>query len=419
MKKQNNRSRSRIAGVAGTARVERTAEGERTARGEQAAVGEWTARSQQAAEGEQTASAKERTDSCIRRLFIMLVITGAVLFMTALFLPGRGVIFFAFYILLSLLGTGITFRRIKESVNDTISKVDDTIQGLIDGQQKQHFSPNEDTLLGKFQTQIMKLYDILGAHKRQETEFRLQIGSAVSNLVHQINTPITNIELYCGFLDDVDLDAAERRKFIDSICSQAQKLSFLGEGFSKISRMETGIISLNPQVQPILPVLLSAIDEVSPLADSHRAGESSGEESTQEKEGSLAGNEIVLRGNQKLKGKLDQKWTGEVFYNLLDNAVKYSTPGTEILVEMIEYELFVRIDFVNEGIRIRPEEYPKIFQRFYRSEEVKDMQGVGLGLYLVREILNGQGGFIKVGSDQDGRTVFSVYLQKETESVSI
>lgn len=355
---------------------------------------------------------KERANSCIRRLLWAQIIIGAALLIAALFLPGQRVILFALYILLSLLGTGITFERIKTSVNETISKVDDTIQGLIDGKQKQHFPPNEDTLLGKFQTQIMKLYDILGAHKRQETEFRLQIGSAVSNLVHQINTPITNIELYCGFLEDAELDVAERRKFIDSICSQAQKLSFLGEGFSKISRMETGIISLKPKVQPILPVLLEAIDEVSALADSHRAEDSSGEGYTHGREAFHGGNEIVLRGNQKLAGKLDKKWTGEIFYNLLDNAVKYSTPGTEILVEMIEYELFVRINFINEGIRIRQEEYPKIFQRFYRSEEVKDMQGVGLGLYLVREILNGQGGFVKVGDDRDGRTVFSVYLQK-------
>ncbi len=70
----------------------------------------------------------------------------------------------------------------------------------------------------------------------------------------------------------------------------------------------------------------------------------------------------------------------------------------EISVSAISYEMFVRIDIADTGCGIREEELPKIFRRFYRSELVKDEEGVGIGLYLTREILQEQGGYIKVSS---------------------
>lgn len=329
----------------------------------------------------------------IKKYLIMSGVLGAVLTGAALIWRKSGALFLLLFLCFSILSAWRAFKRMQTYTDKVMIQVDNTILGLIEGRREQYFSPNEDSLLGKFQTHIIQLYEILNARKEQETNFRLQIGSSVSNLVHQFNTPITNIKLYCGFLQDERLSEEEYRHFIENITSQAEKLRFLGEGFSKISRMETGIIALKPSISLILPCLLKAIDEVSASAAEHD-------------------NVIVLSGEQKLCAKLDAKWTEEVFYNLLDNAVKYSETGTEILVEMVSYELFVRINVINEGILIPKDEYSKIFKRFYRSVEVKDLQGVGLGLYLAREILRGQGGYIKTGITQNGRTNFSVYLSK-------
>lgn len=281
---------------------------------------------------------------------------------------------------------------LKKYADKTMEQVDDALEELITGREIKHFPENEDSLLGKFQTKVGRLYDIYHAHEQREKELRNQLSSSISDLVHQMNTPIANIKMYSEFLKEDVLSSEEYWHFADNLEQQAQKLSWLGEGFSKVSRLETGIISLHPKEQPILPVLLFAIDQVSLKAEQH-------------------GNDIKLVGNQNLKACLDRKWTEEVFFNLLDNAVKYSNPGSTILVELLEYEMYVRINVCSQGQEIEREEFPKLFQRFYRGKDVKEQEGVGLGLYLAREIVRGEQGYMKGEYRQERGNVFSVFLR--------
>lgn len=292
------------------------------------------------------------------------------------------------------------YNKMKYQVNSTMEKVDDTIQSLISGQPVEHFNQNKDTLLGKFQVSIIKLYDILQSYEAREKKLRKQINKNISNLTHQINTPITNIQIYSGFLRQEDLNEEELREFVENINQQATKLSWLGESFSKISRLETGIIILHPSMNDLLPTILTAINQISLKAKSHD-------------------NDIILRGQQTLTAFFDSKWTEEIFFNLLDNAVKYSHRCSQIIVDMIPYELYVRVDIRSCGIKITKEEHTHIFKRFYRSEQVKDQEGVGLGLYLVRKILEEQKGYIKVETSHtkstlaEDESIFSVFLLKD------
>ena len=115
--------------------------------------------------------------------------------------------------------------------------------------------------------------------------------------------------------------------------------------------------------------------------------------------------------NTDAEAYFDPKWTGEAIGNVIDNAIKYKEHG-EISISAISYEMFVRIDIADTGCGIREEELPRIFRRFYRSELVKDEEGVGIGLYLTREILQEQGGYIKVSSVYGQGSKFSIYLPK-------
>lgn len=296
-------------------------------------------------------------------------------------------------VFLMVLLTYVWYRRLREKVNTTMEQVDATIDGLIHHRRPQYFSETEDSLLGKFQSEILQLHDMLTSYEAREKELRESLSGSISDLVHQINTPITNIRMYSGFLQDGGLTDEEQRQFAIKIQKQADKLSWLGEGFAKVSRMESGIISLQPETQKILPILLRAIDQVTLKAQEH-------------------GNEIALEGDQKQDAYLDAKWTEEVFYNLLDNAVKYSDEGSRIVAAMTRYEMYVRVDVRNRGLKIEKEEYPKVYQRFYRSGQVQEQEGVGLGLYLAREIVRGQQGYMKVGRNEVGETVFSVFLRR-------
>ena len=108
----------------------------------------------------------------------------------------------------------------------------------------------------------------------------------------------------------------------------------------------------------------------------------------------------------------DFKWTLEAVSNIVDNAVKYTTAGGTVTIGAREYEMFVCIHIADTGIGMSEEETAKIFARFYRSPEVRDERGVGIGLYLAREIVAKEGGYIKVSSRKGAGSVFSVFLPK-------
>lgn len=283
------------------------------------------------------------------------------------------------------------YKKMERLADKTMAQVNDTLEQLILGREVRCFSENEDTLPGKFQTQAGRLYDIYKAQEQKERQLRDQISSSISDLVHQINTPIANINMYSEFLKEDSLTAEEYRHFANNLERQARKLKWLGEGFARVSRLETGIISLKPESQPVLPVLLQAVDQVALKAEQHE-------------------NDIQLKGKQNLNACLDRKWTEEVFFNLLDNAVKYSDPGSLILVEILEYEMYVRVNVCSLGARIEREEFARVFQRFYRGKNAEDQEGVGLGLYLAREIIRGQRGYIKGEYHPEKGNVFSVFL---------
>lgn len=106
----------------------------------------------------------------------------------------------------------------------------------------------------------------------------------------------------------------------------------------------------------------------------------------------------------------DNKWTVEALFNLLDNAVKYTSVGGKISVSVVQWEMYVEIKVADNGKGISESNQAAIFRRFYREEEVHIKPGVGIGLYLTREIITRQGGYIKVVSVPGNGSEFSIML---------
>ena len=173
---------------------------------------------------------------------------------------------------------------------------------------------------------------------------------------------------------------------------QAEKLKFLLDSLVKVSRLENGIIQTNP----VLGSVGSLVEEVRAMGESKAA----------KKEIS-----IETKGEDfPVTAYFDYRWTVEALYNLVDNAIKYTDSGGKIQIEVIPYTIFCRINVTDDGRGICEEDQAKIFQRFYRSKDVLEQEGVGLGLYLTREILKGEGGYLKVSSKEGQGSTFSVFL---------
>ena len=175
---------------------------------------------------------------------------------------------------------------------------------------------------------------------------------------------------------------------------QAQKLFWLGESFSKISRLETGIIRLKPERQKVEAVILGAIGQAMVKAENK-------------------GMEISLSGETQAVALLDLKWTTEALFNILDNAVKYGKSGTSIQIAVTDLTNYIRIAVRNESeIKISPHEYHLLFKRFYRGKTNTVTEGIGLGLYIARKILEDEKAYIKAETRPDGMTEFTVFLYK-------
>lgn len=238
-----------------------------------------------------------------------------------------------------------------------------------------------------------KLKRFLSASQLSKTrteEERGRIKSLIGDISHQTRTPISNIQLYAELLKEQPLppEAAEMAERIDS---QSRKLGFLIQSLVKLSRLESGVVQVRPQKEQVSRLCSLLRDTYGPKA----------EEKGISLEWSCSGEETAA---------FDLKWTGEAVGNLLDNSIKYTPAGGKIRVYVRQYEMFCRIDVADTGIGIREEEMPKIFGRFYRSPQVQEQEGVGVGLFLARQIISAQEGYIRVRSVLGQGSVFSVYL---------
>lgn len=298
------------------------------------------------------------------------------------------------YGVLNLFLFSAAYLIISKKVTKIMERVDDSIQSLIDGYPVRNFFEEEESLLGKFQMSLMKLYRILCSSQEREERLRKEMSSLVADLVHQINTPLTNLQIYSDFLMQDGLLEEEKEHICKIIQNQIEKLDWFADGFSKTARLEEDMRKMNPGYQAVLSMILSAIDEISVKAQKH-------------------GNEISLSGEQDIEAWFDRRWTEEAVFNLLDNAVKYSDADSIIQVRMAAYEIYVRIDVINEGEPVSEEEYTSVFNRYYRGKNATFIkEGVGLGLYLTRQIAAAQGGYVKVASYHGKGSVFSLFLLK-------
>lgn len=222
---------------------------------------------------------------------------------------------------------------------------------------------------------------------------RQAIKELVSDISHQVKTPIANIRLY-GEIMEEKLES-EDKELAHCILEQTKLLESLIASLVKMSRLETNIIQVLPEKQPLKPMLEDLV---------WRASKKQEEKGVQIKK---------VGWSKDCEACFDRKWTAEAVYNILDNALKYTAKGSCITVSVREYPMFVSINIQDEGPGVSEEEIPKLFQRFYRGQQFRNQEGVGLGLYLAREILKKEQGYIKITILEDRGAMFSVYLPKE------
>lgn len=232
------------------------------------------------------------------------------------------------------------------------------------------------------------ILDLKEAAEKEEENTK----ALITNISHQLKTPLAGLKLMQELCEE-EPDEKEFREYLKRSGESVAKLTELTEELMQLSKLENHMIRLNPKRQEMKALIVGAVDEIILKAVQKKI-------------------EIQVEAGESFLCHCDEKWTREAFVNILDNGVKYSPEKSCITIRMFRMHSYGLIETEDEGIGIKPEEYHKIFGRFYRGKgkEIESQEGAGVGLYLTRKIIEEQGGTVSVKSSPKGGSIFRVTL---------
>ncbi len=271
-----------------------------------------------------------------------------------------------------------TVRRLERMLTDAIDG------GFVE----EHY---DETAVSALEARMARLLHGSAAANRALSREQAAVQSLISDISHQARTPMANILLYADLLEETDLTDAQRAR-LTPLRDQAEKLRFLIENLIRSSRLETGILQLAPAAGSVDALMEQAAGEAGAAA-------------------AAKGVALTVRPG-RAGACFDPRWTPEALYNLVDNAVKYTPPGGSVVLSAALTDSFCRVDVADTGPGIPESEQAAIFGRFARGAAARGTEGLGIGLYLARQIAAGQGGYIRVKSAPGQGSVFSLYLPR-------
>ena len=272
------------------------------------------------------------------------------------------------------------------------NSVDAVLERILSRETSAPFETTGEDRISKLISKANRIVDMCVSEVTQTKEEKETIQGFISDMSHQMKTPLAGISMYADLLLGGDLSADEQREFLSRMKSSTDKLQWIMDSLIKMSRLEVGAITLSPASENIKPTISDAIGSVVAAAAKKNVN-------------------ISVSDFWDMPLYHDRKWTREAMANVLENAVKYSAPDAEIEISVEPLPLFTKVIITDHGIGIEKADWNLIFKRFYRGRNVKNNEGAGLGLYLAALIMEKQGGYIMVDSAPGKFTSFSFFLR--------
>lgn len=291
-----------------------------------------------------------------------------------------------------------TVDNIKHS--NTLNKNDNKTDNAL---QERESIENDSVDLNKYNENLLCRINMISEKAERNMRINMRkienekenVKSLVTDISHQLKTPLANVELYNTLLAEEGISDEERLEFLETEGIAIEKLKMLVDSLINISRLEADMISIDKKEENLKECIESAISSVK--ADAAKKN-------------------ITIKNDIKEDCILaiDRKWTTEAIFNLLDNAVKYTAPNGKINLSLDNGINYFALNIEDNGIGIDTDEYNDIFKRFYRSRNdiVQNEKGSGVGLYLVRKIMNLQDGNVMVSSEKEKGSTFTLYFSK-------
>ena len=295
------------------------------------------------------------------------------------------VVIFTVFLIGLILGGSIVYLYENHLRAKEMNKIYKLTESLINGNDLDDSDIGKETLYSKTTNQLIRLQEMLEGRRKEAEKSRYEIQKLISEIAHQLRTPLSNIKNYTELLQE-SLDETQEvlnTEYMKDLRTSEEQLCFLVESFIKTARLEQGIIQVHMQKENLVETILNALGQIQKKAEEK---------------------DIYFQVElpEKIICEHDKNWMCEAFYNVFDNAVKYSKNNSVIDITTKQTEMFYTIQVRDYGIGIREGEENKIFQRFYRGEQARGHKGCGIGLYLSREIVLLQKGMMKAKQMKPG-----------------
>lgn len=277
------------------------------------------------------------------------------------------------------------FRKQNQIMEQAVSQINRYLDGNCNARIE---CDNEGELYRLFHS-VNSLVAVLNAHADNELREKEFLKNTISDISHQLKTPLAALNIYNGLLQDQDLEASSVKEFADLSEQELDRIEILVQSLLKITRLDAGAIILEKSAENIADMMRDI-----ELHFAYRA--------RQEKK------EIILFGSDHLLLFCDRDWLNEAIDNIVKNAFDHTESGATIRVAWKELPSGVQIVIKDNGCGIHPEDIHHIFKRFYRSRFSKDKQGIGLGLPLAKAIVEAHNGTIEVDSELGIGTIFTM-----------
>ena len=255
---------------------------------------------------------------------------------------------------------------------------------------------NDEGELYRLFHEVNSLVAILNAHAENEKSAKKFLRNTISDISHQLKTPLAALNIYNGLIQDEAEELPAIQEFSQLCEQELDRIETLVQNLLKITKLDAGTI-----------ILEKSLENVSELAEDIKKHFLFRAEQE--------GKEICLSGNEDVSLLCDHNWIIEAISNLVKNALDHTEKGGVIRIEWRAFTSIVQITVKDNGSGIHPEDLHHIFKRFYRSRFFKDTQGIGLGLSLTKVIVEAHNGTIEVDSTLDTETSFKMNFLNPTE----
>lgn len=277
------------------------------------------------------------------------------------------------------------FREQEQIMENAVTQ----IREYLSGNQNARIDCDEEGELYRLFHEVNSLVAILNAHAENEGNAKCFLKDTISNISHQLKTPLAALNIYNGLLQEESKDSPTIKEFTDLSEQELDRIEALVQNLLKIAKLDSGTIVLEKAVENL--------SEIMDCIERHFAYQAEQE-----------GKHLIFCGDDTVMLSCDRVWLMEAISNLVKNAFDHTKAGNTISIEWKQFASIVQITVKDNGSGIHPEDLPHIFKRFYRSRFSKDTQGVGLGLPLTKAIVEAHSGTLEVDSDLGNGTTFTI-----------